>query len=170
MSKAQSDKLDTSVPFGKMTFSNRIALILSTWFGAGFAPVAPGTAGTLAAIPLAILAGYLGGWYNGVILLGVIGVGIWAAHRSRDLLGDDDPGLVVIDEVAGYVLTLLWLPMTWVSIALGFGLFRLFDILKPWPADRAERLPGGFGIVADDLVAGLYAHLILRFGGWLFYN
>ncbi len=151
-----------------MRFSSRIALILSTWFGSGYAPVAPGTFGTLAAVPLAILMGMLGGGYGLVVLLMVTGAGIWASHRSRELLGREDPSQVVIDEVAGYLLTLFLLPINWITLTAGFFLFRVFDILKPWPANRAEELNGGLGIVADDLIAGLYAHLILRGGLWVF--
>lgn len=143
-------------------------MILSTWFGSGYAPVAPGTFGSLAAVPLVILVGMLGGEYGLFVLLMVTGVGIWASHRSRELLGREDPSQVVIDEVAGYLLTLFLLPINWMTLTAGFFLFRIFDILKPWPVNRAEELKGGFGIVADDLVAGLYAHLILRVGMWLF--
>ncbi|MFO7986223.1 MAG: phosphatidylglycerophosphatase A [Desulfatiglandaceae bacterium] len=170
MSKDQSDRLDTRIFWEKSGFSGRVALILSTWFGTGLAPVAPGTAGTLAAVPLVILAGYLSGWYALLILLVVTVAGIWASHQSRKLLGEEDPGPVVIDEVAGYGLTLFLLPVNWVTLSVGFLLFRFFDILKPWPVNRAERLKGGMGIVMDDLVAGLYAHLILRTGLWLVQN
>ncbi|MDZ7696905.1 MAG: phosphatidylglycerophosphatase A [Deltaproteobacteria bacterium] len=152
----------------KMRFSSRVALILSTWFGSGYAPVAPGTLGTLAAVPLVILVGMLGGGYGLFVLLMVTGVGIWASNRSRKLLGREDPSQVVIDEVAGYLLTLFLLPINWMTLTAGFFLFRIFDILKPWPVNRAEELKGGFGIVADDLIAGLYAHLILRAGLWVF--
>lgn len=168
MSKHQSDTVRHSDPPQKIGFSGWIILGLSTWFGTGFAPVAPGTAGTLAAVPLVILCGYLGGWYSLFILLAVTLTGIWASHQSRALLGEEDPGPVVIDEVAGYGLTLFLLPLNWVTIGAGFLLFRFFDILKPWPVNRAERLKGGVGIVMDDLVAGLYAHLILRIGLWMF--
>lgn len=151
-----------------MRLSSRVALILSTWFGAGYAPVAPGTFGTLAAVPLVIPMGILGGWYGLVVLIVVTGTGIWASHRSRELLGREDPSQVVIDEVAGYLLTLFLLPINWITLTAGFFLFRFFDILKPWPVNRAEQLKGGLGIVADDLLAGIYANFLIRAGLWVF--
>lgn len=168
MSNGQSDRLNIPKLPENIGIGARVALILSTWFGSGYAPVAPGTFGTLAAIPLVILAGMTGGSYSFVILLMVTGVGIWASHRSRDLLAQEDPSQVVIDEVAGYLLTLFLLPVNWVTLTAGFFLFRFFDILKPWPVNRAEQLKGGLGIVMDDLVAGAYAQLILRAALWVF--
>jgi len=89
-------------------------------------------------------------------------VAIWASDRTQELLGRTDPSEVVIDEVAGFLVTMLLLPTSWVNMGLGFVLFRFFDIAKPWPVRQAERLKGGFGIVVDDLLAGVYAHLCLR--------
>jgi phosphatidylglycerophosphatase A len=86
----------------------------------------------------------------------------WASHRTQELLGREDPSEVVIDEAAGFYVTLFLLPITWQSVALGFLLFRFFDIVKPWPVRQAERLKGGLGIVMDDLLAGVYAHLLVR--------
>jgi phosphatidylglycerophosphatase A len=91
-------------------------------------------------------------------------LGVLAAGRVARLLGRKDPGLVVVDEVAGQWITFLALPMTPVTALAGFLLFRLMDIVKPWPARDLERLPGGFGIMADDVAAGIYAHLVLRAG------
>ena len=92
----------------------------------------------------------------------VVVIAIWTAGRSQDLLGRNDPSEVVIDEVAGFLLTLFLLPCSWLSLGSGFVLFRLFDILKPYPVRQSESLRGGFGIVMDDLLAGLYAHLGVR--------
>lgn len=168
MSNDQSDRWDIPKLPQNMGVGSWIALILSTWFGSGYAPVAPGTFGTLAAVPLAILAGMMGGVYRFLILLMVIGGAIWSSHRSRKLLAREDPSQVVIDEVAGYLLTLFLLPVNWITLTAGFFLFRFFDILKPWPVNRAERLKGGLGIVMDDLAAGVYAQLVLRVGLWVF--
>jgi phosphatidylglycerophosphatase A len=98
--------------------------------------------------------------------------GVWAAGRAEALLGERDPGVVVVDEIAGQMVSLLFLPITVRTLVIGFGLFRILDVLKPWPANRLEDLPGGSGIMADDLMVGLYANLILhglsRFGpAWL---
>jgi len=89
-------------------------------------------------------------------------VAIWASQVVHNLLKKVDPSEVVIDEVAGFLLTMLWVPLSWGTLLTGFLLFRVFDIWKLWPANAAERLPGGLGIVLDDLVAGLYANLGLR--------
>lgn len=84
-------------------------------------------------------------------------VGIWAAHRAEHVLGGKDPGAIVIDEVAGMTLSVLAVPLTFWTLAVAFLLFRVFDIVKPFPAGASQRLPGGFGVVVDDLIAGLYA-------------
>ena len=162
MSKDQSDNLALIDAFGRTGFSGKIALILATWFGVGLAPVVSGTFGTLAAVPLALLLGYFGVWYGVFALAVVIVVAIWASDRTRELLGRTDPSEVVIDEVAGFLVTMLLLPISLVNVGLGFILFRFFDILKPWPVRQSERLKGGFGIVVDDLLAGVYAHLCVR--------
>ncbi len=94
------------------------------------------------------------------------GVAIWASDRTSKLLGKDDPEEVVIDEVAGLLLTTFLLPASWSAICLGFILFRAFDIIKPFPAGQSEKLPGGLGIVMDDLVAGVYAYAAMRIILW----
>jgi len=162
MSRDQSDNLSVLDAFGRTGFYGKIALILSTWFGIGLAPVASGTFGTLAAVPLVLLFNYLGEWYGAFALVVVIVVAIRASDRTQDLLGRTDPSEVVIDEVAGFLVTMLLLPISLVNVGLGFALFRFFDIVKPWPVRQSERLKGGFGIVVDDLSAGVYAHLCLR--------
>lgn len=97
-------------------------------------------------------------------------VGTWAAHEAERALGTKDPGAIVIDEVAGMTLSVLLVPPTIAALAVAFLAFRVFDILKPFPADAAQRLPGGLGVMADDLIAGVYALLVvlgLRAGlGW----
>ncbi len=134
---------------------SRLAWALATWFGCGRVPIAPGTMGTLGAIPLYLLA--VAGGRIGVFAAAAVvtAAGVWAAsHVARDL-GTEDPQIVVIDEVAGFLVTMI--PVAHVSfraVALGFVLFRGLDAMKPWPIRLFERLPGGVGIVFDDLAAG----------------
>lgn len=143
--------------------ADRAARAVATGLGIGFAPIVPGTFGSLPGVALAwglTLAG--GAWVAAAGMVVVVAVGLWAADRTSRILGDDDPRCVVIDEVAGQMTTLLFLPPTIGTMVAGFLLFRILDILKPFPARRFEDLPGGSGIMADDLVAGLYANLILQ--------
>ncbi len=157
MSRSQPDNLSLQEVFSDSNLSTKTALVLSTWFGAGLFPVAPGTFGSLVAVPLVLVLHYLGVWCGAFFLAILTGAALWASDRTRRLLGQDDPKEVVIDEVAGFLLTMLFLPCSWLALCLGFFLFRFFDILKPYPIRHAERLRGGFGIVLDDLLAGLYA-------------
>jgi phosphatidylglycerophosphatase A len=145
------------------------AWLLGTWFGCGFAPKGPGTAGSLAAVliawPLA-RAGF-GQWQFLLLSLVMLGPGIWAAGVVAVDSGRKDPQIVVVDEVLGQWLTLAGaLRINWLSLAIGFGLFRLFDIWKPFPIRKIERLPGGAGIVLDDMMAGVYGALVLSLMGW----
>ncbi len=139
----------------------KLAFVLATWFGCGLAPIAPGTAGSLAAIVIA----YFLPWPPpafALCALAITPLGIWAAGVTAKQVGREDPGLVVIDEVAGQWLTLsAAATLNWKSLLLAFALFRLFDIWKPFPVNRLERLPGGLGIMADDLAAGLYGALVI---------
>jgi phosphatidylglycerophosphatase A len=141
----------------------RPAALLATWFGAGLLPVAPGTWGSLAALPFAWVIAGLGG--RGALLAAALvafAVGCWAAGEYERETGTKDPGAVVIDEVAGQWVTLAFVPLSLWSTVLGFVLFRVADIVKPWPASLAERrLAGGLGVMADDIVAGAYAGLAL---------
>jgi len=135
-------------------------LFAATGAGSGYAPIAPGTVGSAVGLALYVLCVRLGGQSGLLVgLLLALAVGTWAADRASRIFGTHDDGRITVDEVAGMLLALLWLPvLPWV-MASGFVLFRLFDIVKPWPARRAEGLPGGVGVMADDLVAGLYANL-----------
>ena len=162
MSKSQSDKFTIWSIFRKADFSGKISLTLSTWFGTGLLPVAPGTFGTLGAVPLVFGLACLGTVPGVFIIVMVVAVAIWASDRSQGLLDNGDPSEVVIDEVAGFLLTMFLLPLSWLTLGLGFILFRVFDIFKPYPIKQAEKLRGGLGIVMDDLVAGICAHLCVR--------
>ena len=138
---------------------------LATGFGSGFSPVAPGTAGTLVAVPFGYLmtAGLVAHPIDQFAVLALVAlVAIWSAGVTARRFGLKDPGQIVVDEIAGYLVAVALLPPGWLTLAASFVLFRLFDIAKPPPCRWAEGLPGGVGIVADDLLAGLYANLVLR--------
>lgn len=144
-----------------------LGVLIATCGYLGYAPVAPGTAGSAAALLVYGLTRTIGGDIAELGVLGfVVVVGIWSSSVSERHFQRTDPGAVVIDEVAGMLLTLLWLPVSWVGALVGFLAFRVFDIVKPFPARDAERLHGGLGIMADDLVAGFYAHLTVRVLAW----
>jgi len=157
MSKSQSDSFEPRKAFRQSGLSGKTVFALSTWFGLGFAPIAPGTCGTLGAIPLILVMHEVGVVFRALLLVLLVGLAIWSAHCYRELSREKDPSAVVIDEVAGLSVAMFLLPPTGPGLALGFVLFRFFDIVKPFPIRRVERLRGGYGIVADDLVAGLYA-------------
>lgn len=162
MSENQFGTLTLRKIFGKTDLRGKAALVLATWFGAGLVPRAPGTAGTLAGLPLVLIIKCFGSLYEALVLFVFVLLAVWAAERGYRLLGREDPPEVVIDEVAGYLLALFLLPASWLTISLGFLLFRIFDIWKPFPIKRLEAVRGGLGIVLDDLVAGIYANLVMR--------
>lgn len=140
------------------------AFVISTWFGAGLLPTAPGTWGSAAALPFAWIILWLGGPLT-LLVAAVLafGIGIWAAERYSRHAGVKDASPIVIDEVAGQWLTLAPAPLDPVAFLAGFLLFRLADIVKPWPANWADRsLDGGLGVMLDDMFAGLYAGLALH--------
>ena len=142
---------------------DRVVLGIATMGPCGHAPTAPGTFGSAAGLLLfwAVRAsGSLA--VELAVLLAVTAVGVAVATRAESVTGRHDPGLIVIDETAGMLLTLAAVPVGPGGAVTGFLAFRLFDIVKPFPAGRAERLPGGWGVMADDLVAGLYAQALLR--------
>jgi phosphatidylglycerophosphatase A len=142
----------------------RLALLICTVGGLGYAPVAPGTAGSLAG--LAIYAAFrelgLHPALEALALLLLIWAGAWSGTIAERHLGTKDPGAGVIDEVAGMLVTLFLLPASWTLAIVGFFVFRTLDIVKPFPARRLESLPGGWGMMADDLMAAVYANLVLR--------
>lgn len=138
---------------------------LAFGFGAGLSPVAPGTAGTLVAVALELLLRPLGLPLRIAIVAAVCVVGVWLCGESARRLGAHDHPGIVWDEFAGYLLTMLVAPPGWPWILAGFVLFRLFDILKPWPIRELDHgIGGGLGIMLDDLVAGVFAGLILLAG------
>jgi phosphatidylglycerophosphatase A len=149
---------------------SRVARLVATWFGCGYAPKGPGTAGSLAALMIAwLLHQYAGvpamGFAWMAVLLAI--PGIWAANVVAREGGKKDPQVVVVDEVVGQWMTLAGATgLNWKSWLLALVLFRAFDIWKPPPVRQLERLPGGLGIVADDVMAGVYGALVLFAAGW----
>jgi phosphatidylglycerophosphatase A len=148
-----------------MGASRRLALACATVLGVGYAPIAPGTFGSAAGL----VAWYLlpaSGTAQLVAIIVVFVLGSWSGTVAEHHFDRPDPGYVVIDEVAGMLVTLFLVPVGWVGAVVAFFLFRLFDIVKPYPANRLERLPGGVGIMADDVMAGIYANVALRLCVW----
>jgi phosphatidylglycerophosphatase A len=163
MHENRPDGPTVSEAFKEADLSGRTALILSSWFGSGLGPLAPGTFGSLAALPLVIILNCLGPLWEIISLIIIIPLALWASGISQVLLKKNDPAEVVIDEVAGMVLAVFLLPVSWWTFIPGFLLFRLFDILKPFPIGIIDRkMSGGAGIVLDDLVAGVYANICVR--------
>ncbi len=150
--------------------STRCARLIATWFGCGYSPFAPGTAGSAAAIVIAVLLHrYAGFGPLGFAVLAAVlfGPAVWASGATARALKVKDPSLVVVDEVIGQWIALAGAPrLGWKSYLAAFLFFRLFDIFKPPPARQLESLPGGLGINADDVMAGLYAALVLFLAGW----
>jgi phosphatidylglycerophosphatase A len=137
--------------------ASAVAWTLATWFGCGRVPKAPGTAGTVGAIPLYLLLARTGQAGVGLAAMVATFVGVWAASVVARQLALKDPQVVVIDEVAGFLVTMVPVRIvSWQAVLAGFVLFRVLDSLKPWPIRRAEALPGGWGIVLDDVAAGVF--------------
>jgi phosphatidylglycerophosphatase A len=153
--------LDAPATSHYATHVRTLAVLLATVGGVGYMPVAPGTAGSLVAVPLLpLLAGLrvrapMAGW---LAVAAVLLIALWAADRAdREFVGHD-AGCIVIDEVAGMIVAGLFVPGTWGAAALVFVLFRILDVVKPWPANLIDRqVSFGLGVVGDDLVAGVYA-------------
>lgn len=141
----------------------RLAVFLATAGGVGYTPVAPGTAGSAAGVLLYLVVRDSPFWAQGILVGAIVAGGIWAGGRAAAHFGREDPGPVVIDEVAGQLVTCAAAGASGGAGALvtGFLLFRAFDIFKPWPVRQLEGLPGGLGIMADDLMAGVYGYVVL---------
>lgn len=139
---------------------DRLALLIATVFGAGYSPIAPGTAGSAVAVLILWLVPFSRGGLV-LFLVAVVVVGTWAADVAERHLGGKDPGAIVIDEVAGMTLSVVAFPLTPGVLLVGFVLFRIFDVLKPPPARESQRFRGGIGVMIDDVIAGLYALAIL---------
>ncbi len=141
--------------------------ILSFGFGAGLSPVAPGTMGTLIAIPIYLLLAAFSLPIYLVIVTILFSVGCWASALTAKALNVHDHPGIVIDEIVGYLITMIMIPTTWYWVLLGFLLFRIFDIWKPWPISVVDRqVEGGLGIMLDDVLAGLFSLLSLHIVIW----
>jgi phosphatidylglycerophosphatase A len=146
----------------------RFAVFLATVAYCGYFPIAPGTVGSAAGLVVYLLVWWTRSPVVEVgLIVGTFVVGTWAATHAERFFGGIDPGPVVIDEVLGMLITLAFIPAGWQAALAGFVLFRIFDVIKPFPANRLEKLHGGFGIMADDAMAGVYANLVLRLLIWL---
>ena len=141
----------------------RVAFLFASAGYIGLVPVAPGTWGTAVGVGLLLLVRLAAAPALEALLLAVVlAGGVWSATLTERRFGRRDPGAIVIDEVAGLLIALFWIPVTWIGLLAGFAAFRVFDIAKPFPVGAAERLPAGWGVMADDVVAGLYAYVTVR--------
>jgi phosphatidylglycerophosphatase A len=141
---------------------NRFIILLASGFGAGYSPVAPGTIGTLVAIPIYLIFSRIPFPIYELTLLTFFFLSSWISDKAQNYWGRKDHPRIVIDEILGFLVTMLWVPKTALLIILGFFLFRFFDIVKPPPARHAEKVGGGYGVVLDDVLAGVYANIVLQ--------
>lgn len=178
-------------PIERRSFLDFLALTIATGGGIGYAPLVPATFGSLGGVVVYLAAQRLNesftGWAHGihlsnalvesarasfivVFLIGLFLIGIWSATRVVKLTGEKDPRLVVVDEVLGQLIVLLFVPaaLGWWTIAAGFLAFRFFDIWKPFPANALESLPNGLGVMADDVAAGFYAAALMSLLGSIY--
>lgn len=145
----------------------RLAVFVATVGYCGYFPVAPGTVGSAVGLVFYLLV-----WWSGSVIVevalvaGLFAAGVWAGTISERYFGGIDPGPIVLDEVVGMLITLAFIPVGVTGAIAGFLLFRVFDIIKPFPARRFERLHGGLGVMADDAMAALYANVALRLAIW----
>jgi len=144
----------------------RGALLLATAGGVGYVPFAPGTFGSM--VGVALWAVLPSSWISqAIVIVALFVLGSWSGSVAEHHFGRTDPSQVVIDEVVGILMTLFLNPVGWAGALAGFLIFRVSDIVKPYPSNRFERLPGGVGVMADDAMAAVYANLALRVGIWL---
>jgi phosphatidylglycerophosphatase A len=138
-------------------------LILATGFGVGYSPIAPGTLGTLVAIPVYYFLSNISSPIYEITLIGFFFLSVWISENAEIFFGKKDDQRIAIDEMMGFLITMLWVSKTIRFIIVAFFLFRFFDILKPFPIRHLEkRFKGGFGVVLDDVMAGVYGNIILQ--------
>jgi phosphatidylglycerophosphatase A len=143
--------------------------LLAFGLGSGAAPKAPGTFGTVAVIPFYLLISQLAPWGYLVVVLVMAGFGVWLCHRVSQDLGVHDHSGIVWDEWVGFLITMWLAPSGWLWLLIGFVLFRFFDIVKPWPIYLLDQhVPGGWGIMVDDIVAGLYAFALIQLAVYVY--
>jgi len=141
---------------------NRFLLFFAAGFGAGYSPIAPGTMGTLVAIPIYFFLSFIPFPLYELTIITFFFLSSWISDKAQRHWGKRDHPRIVIDEMVGFLITMLWIPKTTLFIILGFFLFRFFDIVKPPPIRLLERVRGGYGVVLDDVMAGIYANIILH--------
>jgi len=142
---------------------NYFISLLATGFGVGYSPVAPGTLGTLIAIPVYYFLSAIPSPLYEITLIGFFFLSVWISENAEIFFGKKDDQRIVIDEMMGFLITMLWVPKATHFIVIGFFLFRFFDILKPFPIRHLEKkFKGGFGVVLDDVMAGAYGNIILQ--------
>jgi phosphatidylglycerophosphatase A len=147
----------------------RLAVLVCTFGYIGYFPIAPGTAGSIAGLAVYGLLRWRGASWEieAVVILLLLAAGIWSGAHAERHFGATDPGPGVIDEVVGMLVTLFLLPATWAIVVAGFLVFRVLDVVKPYPAGRLERLHGGLGMMADDVMSAVYSNLVLRALVWI---
>lgn len=146
-----------------MTFRDRVVLFLATGFGVGCIPLAPGTFGSILGLPLGfLLAGMAIPVAIAAVAVFIVGA-VWIANEAEKQLKQSDPGIIVIDEIAGMAVALIGLPVDLTIALIGFVIFRILDILKPFPIRFLDQhLNGGWGVVLDDVAAGIITNMVLR--------
>ena len=148
-----------------MNFKEKIVLFVASGCCAGYIPFAPGTMGSIAALPLPFFLSGLNLYYTLLLILIFIVFSIVIADYAEKIIKQKDPGLIVIDEIAGIIVTFAFIPLNILTIIAGFLIFRFFDIFKPFPIRWIEKkIPGGAGIVLDDVAAGIFSNIVLRIG------
>ena len=141
---------------------NRFFIFIASGFGAGFSPIVPGTMGTLIAIPISYFVSSISSPLYELTLVAFFFFSSWISNQAESHWGTKDDRRIVIDEIMGFLVTMLWVPKTLFSIVAGFILFRFFDILKPFPIRRLEGVKSGYGVVLDDVLAGIYANIVVH--------
>lgn len=145
----------------------RTAVFVATFGYLGYAPVAPGTVGSAAGLGLFFLIRMTGAaWLEPLVIIALFAIGSWAGNVAERYFGGIDPGPVVIDEVLGMLVTLMFVPVSWAGAMAGFLIFRVLDVVKPWPARQMESLHGGFGVMADDAMAAVYGNVLMWLALW----
>jgi phosphatidylglycerophosphatase A len=147
----------------------RLAVFIATVGYCGYFPIAPGTVGSAAGLLFYALVVWTGSTvFESALIVGLFAAGVWAGTTAERYFGGVDPGPIVLDEVVGMLITLAFIPgLGWSGALAGFVLFRIFDVIKPYPAARLEQLHGGLGVMADDAMAAIYANVCLRGLMWL---
>jgi phosphatidylglycerophosphatase A len=149
--------------------TTRLAVFICTFGYVGFFPVAPGTIGSLAGLVVYGLLRWSGATWpmEAAVIVLLFVAGTWSGTHAERHFGTTDPGPGVIDEVVGMLITLFLLPSSWAVIVIGFLVFRVLDVIKPYPADRLERLHGGLGMMTDDVMSAVYSNLVLHALVWI---